>query len=240
MATQYAFGKIVTDGLVLALNAADPNSYPGSGTTWRDMSGNGNNGTLTNGPTFNSGNGGSIVFDGADDYIALGTPNSLNLLGTITINSWVKITAFSTVGNIGTIYEKGYDNNNDQIFFRFRNNAGTQVIDVGTYKGSNNTNYLTTYTIGSSITTGTWNNIVGQYDGTNWNIYLNSVLVSSTLQNQGPLTSTSPSSIGAAFISSGYARFLNGNIANLQIYNRALSSTEVLQNYNAQKSRFGL
>jgi hypothetical protein len=233
--------KVVTNGLVLCVDAANQRSYTSGSTTWYDLTGNFNNGTLTNGPTFDSANGGSIVFDGIDDYIALGTPNSLNLLGTITINSWVKITAFSTVGNIaGTIYEKGYDNNNDQIFFRFRNNAGTQVIDVGTYKGSNNTNYLTTYTIGSSITTGTWNNIVGQYDGANWNIYLNSVLVSSTLQNQGPLTSTSPSSIGAAYISNGYARFLNGSIANLQVYNRALSATEILQNYNATKTRFGL
>jgi hypothetical protein len=68
MATQYAFGKIVTNGLVLALDAADKNSYPGSGTTWRDMSGNNSNSTLTNSPTFNSANGGSIVFDGVDDY----------------------------------------------------------------------------------------------------------------------------------------------------------------------------
>ena len=74
MATEYANGKIVTNGLVLSLDAADRNSYPGTGTTWRDMSGNGNNGTLTDGPTFNSNNGGSIVFDGTNDYVAL-TPS---------------------------------------------------------------------------------------------------------------------------------------------------------------------
>jgi len=69
---------IVTDGLVLALDAADKNSYPGSGTTWNDLAGS-NNGTLTNGPTFDSGNGGSIVFDGVDDYVNLsnlGLPTS--------------------------------------------------------------------------------------------------------------------------------------------------------------------
>jgi hypothetical protein len=231
--------NIVTNGLVLALDAANTKSYPGSGTTWRDLCRN-NNGTLVNGPTFNSANGGSIVFDGGDDYIALGTPAILNITGSITINSWVKVIAFPSSTGIGTIYEKGYDNTVDQTFFRFRNNAGAQVIDVGTYTTIGDTNYMTTYTVGSSITIGTWNNIIGQYDGANWNLYLNGVLVSSTLKNQGPLPSTSPSSIGAAYISTGYQRFFNGNIASVQIYNRALSASEVEQNYNALKGRFNL
>jgi hypothetical protein len=234
MSTQYANGKIVTSGLVLALDAADRNSYPGSGTTWNDISGNGYTGSLFNGPTFSNN---SIVFDGTNDYIALGTPAILNITGSITINSWVKVIAFPSSDGIGTIYEKGYDNTVEQTFFRFRNNAGAQVIEVGTYSG---TNYMTTYTVGSSITIGTWNNIIGQYDGANWNLYLNGVLVSSTLKNQGPLPSTSPSSIGAAYIATGYQRFFNGNIASVQIYNRALSASEILQNYNAQKSRFNL
>ena len=66
---------IITSGLISALDAADRNSYPGSGTTWTDISGNNNNGTLTNGPTFSSTNGGAIVLDGADDYINTGTIN---------------------------------------------------------------------------------------------------------------------------------------------------------------------
>ena len=61
--------KIVTNGLVLALDAANTKSYPGSGTVWSDLTPNGNNGALTNGPTFNSANGGSIVFDGTNDYL---------------------------------------------------------------------------------------------------------------------------------------------------------------------------
>lgn len=230
--------KVITNGLILYLDAANTRSYPGTGTAWNDLSRSGNNGTLVNGPTFNSGNLGSIVFDGANDYVGLGTPTSLNITGSITVNSWVNLTAFPS--SLGTIYEKGYDNNNDQLFFRFRNNSGTQEIQIGTYRLSNNTNYLTTYTIGSSITTGTWNNIVGQYDGANWNIYLNGNLVSSTLQNQGPLPSTAPVSIGAAFISTGYERFINGRISTTLVYNRALSAPEILQNYNATKTRFGL
>ena len=66
--------NIVTDVLVLCLDAANRRSYPGSGNSWLDLSGNGNNGTLTNGPTYSSANGGSLVFDGVDDYVNCGTP----------------------------------------------------------------------------------------------------------------------------------------------------------------------
>ena len=68
--------RIVTDGLVLCLDASDPQSYSGSGNTWSDRSGNGSNGTLTNGPTFDSDNKGSLVFDGVNDYINFGNPSS--------------------------------------------------------------------------------------------------------------------------------------------------------------------
>jgi len=66
--------KIATDGLVLCLDAANNRSYPGSGTAWTDLSRGGNNGALTNGPTFNSANGGSIVFDGTNDYVQVTSP----------------------------------------------------------------------------------------------------------------------------------------------------------------------
>ena len=77
--------NIVRSGLVLALDAADKNSYPGTGTTWKDLSGNSYNGTLTNGPTFNSNNRGSIVFDGVDDQIDLG---NLDIVGGATAATW--------------------------------------------------------------------------------------------------------------------------------------------------------
>ena len=239
MAGRIAYtGNIVRNGLVLLLDAAKKDSYLGTGTAWNDISGNGNNGTLTNGPAFNSNNNGSIVFDGTNDYITLGTPSSLNITGNFTVNSWVKVTMFPSV--IGTIYEKGFDGVAEQIYFRFRNNSGTQVLDVGTYKATNNTNYSTTYIVGSNIIIGSWYNIVGQYDGANWIIYLNGTLVSSTLQNQGPLASSAPVSIGAAYISSGYERFFNGSIGTVQIYNRALSAAEVSQNFNALRGRYGI
>jgi len=79
--------RIITDGLVLCLDAGNPKSYPGSGTTWTDLSGNGNNGTLTNGPTYNSGNLGSLVFDGVNDYVNLG---DLDLPAPFTLSIWFK------------------------------------------------------------------------------------------------------------------------------------------------------
>ena len=88
MAVQYSFGKIVTDGLVLALDAADRNSYVSGSTTWRDVSGNNNSGSLVNGPTFSSGNGGSIVFDGVDDFIEFGDILDLGI-NSMTVNQWL-------------------------------------------------------------------------------------------------------------------------------------------------------
>ena len=83
--------KIVRSGLVLTLDAADRKSYAGSGTAWNDLSGNSINGTLTNGPTFSSVNGGSIVFDGIDDFISLGTPSALKFAsGSFTVDMWFK------------------------------------------------------------------------------------------------------------------------------------------------------
>jgi hypothetical protein len=98
--------NIVTDGLVLALDAANTKSYPGSGTVWKDLSGNGNNGTLINGPTFDTGNLGSIEFDGVDDWTSFG--NILNT-GTsdFTISAWVKSTSTATGNNNGIVYKRG-------------------------------------------------------------------------------------------------------------------------------------
>ena len=95
MATQYAFGKIVTNGLVLALDAADRNSYPGSGTTWFDVSGNNNHITLTNGPTFDSGSIKSISFDGVDDFGTINSNASLTMSQPTLI-----VTCTSTTGTV--------------------------------------------------------------------------------------------------------------------------------------------
>ena len=89
--------RIVTDGLVLYLDAANTKSYPGSGTTWTDISGKSNNGTLTNGPTFDSGNKGTIVFDGSNDYVSETSGLSDSLLqGDWSISFWANFDVVNT------------------------------------------------------------------------------------------------------------------------------------------------
>ena len=87
---------IVLNGLVLYLDAGNPLSYPGTGTIWTDLSNFGNNGTLINGPTFNSGNGGNIVFDGTNDFVTCGT--AIGKLPNFTISCWIKPNNWNNCG----------------------------------------------------------------------------------------------------------------------------------------------
>ena len=222
MATQYAFGKIVTNGLVLALNAADKNSYPGSGTTWTDMSGNGNTGTLTNGPTFNSANGGSIVFDGVDDYINCGNSSSVQItVGSIA--AWVKTS--SPGGGYRSIIAK------QNAWGLFATDSILVTFDWG------NTAPRTT---SINIADGTWKYVTMTFTETVGTPSNNAIIY---LNGNSVLTTTikhSNQSVNLQIAEANANQYLNGNIANAQVYNRVLSSTEVLQNYNAQKSRFNL
>ena len=226
MATQFAFGKIVTDGLVLALDAADKNSYPGSGTTWSDRAGTNNN-TLTNGPTFSSSNGGSIVFDGTNDYST--APNNTLLDNqTITMESW-NYPAF--VFQSGFLFEKGAVNTQ---YSNFYNGDGTFYFRTIGLSNQDTTFYAPSY-----ISANTWNHIVCTYGAGVKTIYLNTVQIAQVTGITGTIsTNTTGLYIGAYGPGSSY--FFNGRIAISRVYNRALSSVEVLQNYNAQKSRFNL
>jgi len=228
MATQYANGKIVTDGLVLCLNAADKNSYPGSGTTWTDISGNGNNGTLTNGPTFNSGNGGSIVFDGSDDYVVL--TNASTPLTNLSYETILKIDSIPASNTFRSIWQKSADWNYStgislQMIY------GYLTFSYGSIWGGS-VSYLL-----SNLTVGNWYHIVGTSSsvssGTS-RMYINGSLVA-TGANAATPTSTSDLTLG-----SGNGGAFLGNINVFRTYNRELAAAEILQNYNAQKSRFGL
>ena len=215
--------KIVTDGLVLALDAGSKKSYPGSGTTWTDLSGNGNDGTLTNGPTFSSDNGGAIVFDGTNDRVECPNVNP----SSISLEFWFKWTNLNDAWLISN--QTGYGNNNNGYLFR---------IDYPSYACYFRAGYDTGYIqCASSITLNDWYHFVGVVSTDGSRLYKNGVSVSTAAGITIDYTGVTGLTIGSD--RAGVVRTA-GDMSNIRIYNRTLSAQEVLQNYNAQKSRFGL
>jgi hypothetical protein len=225
MSTAEGGGNIITDGLVLYLDAANTKSFVSGNTIWNDLSRGGNNGTLTNGPTFNSGNGGSIVFDGVDDYIALSiTPNNIVTTNT-TICSW-----FKTNGISQQIILNNQSATN-RFYIQVFNRSGTLVTHWGL---GTQQNLLTSNAV---INTSQWCQYCVTYDGTNAIGYLNGV--STDITNIGLQTYDSNLIRIGRFTELLNLNF-NGNISQTSVYNRTLSSSEILQNFNATRSRFGL
>ena len=229
MATNYS-PKIVTDGLVLSLDAADKNSYPGSGTTWSDLSPYGNNGTLTNGPTFDSDDGGSIVFDGDNDYVTLGNDTNLELQN-LSISAWFNL---DTLEADIDFYSSAADNGTNG--YRLGTTGSTEIIWlVGDASG-----YTLKFSSGLSASTGEWKCVTATYDSSNLRIYIDGLL-NVTESATKTITHANPIVIGARGGDLGNNdNGIDGKIAIVQVYNRALSAAEILQNYNAQRSRFGV
>lgn len=242
MSTLQAVGSVITDGLVLYLDAANYKSYPGSGTAWSDLTINNNSGSLTNGPTFNSGNGGSIVFDGVDDYILGQSSSNLNF-GTgnfsacalFKTNTSVRRTVLSRFDydNTGTI-ERGYYMDvlaSGKIRTGFETNGNNfRVTDSNTLVNTNSYFYA----------------VLTRSTQTTANCYINGVFETSNTLIGGTTSNidavTAPFSIArrSDYQTPTFTAYFLGNIANVQVYNRALSAGEVLQNYNALKRRFNL
>jgi formylglycine-generating enzyme required for sulfatase activity len=226
---------IVTDGLVLWLDAGNTPSYPGSGTAWTDLSGNKNNGTLTNGPTYSSANGGSIVFDGNNDYVGTNLITEFPASAGFTFNIVLK-----AIDDGATDVRRALIGNTE---FPVSGFALGYNHDVG------NTNYWMFYWYPSimaanfGILTPNFGNIefiTFLYDGnTDFKLYRNGILASTFSSSGTKVYKTSGNLIIAAPTQGGWSTFL-GNIYVLQGYNRALTAAEVLQNFNAQKARFGL
>ena len=229
-------GPIITSGLVLFLDAGNTSSYPGSGTTWTDLSGNGYNGTLTNGPTYSSSNGGSIVFDGTDDVSSLG--NILNMgLNSWTLSCWVKFNNGTGLqGIIGKTSYRGYVGRYS-FYIEFDNLHAFFQPDV---------NYSVTTPIAPYLDN-KFHNLVMTIDRTSMMyFYIDGVSVGTPLNVSGVSSinlnsSTDNFYIGSYGSNNGQSPqyFLNGNISQASIYSRALTAVEVLQNYNALRPRFG-
>ncbi len=225
----------ISDGLVLALDAANKVSYPGSGTGWYNLSGTVNSGSLKNGPTFSNLNSGCIVFDGTDDYVNVANVSSLNPSNGISVSVWVKFT--STINNTRQMLVEKHTSPGSGWWFAGQNNKIVWLI-VGTSGGEK---YID-LTNNTSIISGIIYNIVGTYDGTGstLKLYVNGRDDGGTITGGGSglSSSSNPLIIGKQH------NWGNGpssiTIFNTLLYNRALSATEVLQNYNAAKIRFGL
>ena len=226
----YSFGKsIVTDGLVFYVDAGNEDSYPGSGTTWTDLIGS-DDGALTNGPTFDSANGGSFVLDGSNDYVDI---KSLVIPANITVSVWVNTSsATSSYPQILTSDDSAVSIRNWQ--FRLESNNKIRVILFHT-SGSNNVQAVTSDT----ITNGVWTMISFTSDGSNLKVYFNGVEKAST---SAPYSILGNGSTGDVLVgarkSSNLADFYDGKIATAQIYDRGLSAAEIAHNYNALKNRF--
>jgi hypothetical protein len=225
----YFSPRIVTSGLVLALDAADKNSYRGSGTTWRDLSGSSISGSLINGPTFSGANQGTFVFDGTDDNVQLGNASAFLPTSAITINCWAKTRVVQVYKKIFVTVSVGTQSITG-VYFSL--GPATDNIYLGII--TNNGSQYATSTTNPSTTL--FSNFCGTYDGSNIKLYLNGVLLATQAQT-GTIVNTGIGRI------SGYdngSEIWDGNISTFSIYNRALTASEILQNYNATKTRFGL
>jgi hypothetical protein len=230
--------KTVTNGLVLSLDAANQKSYAGSGTSWNDLTGNSNNGTLTNGPTFSSANGGSIVFDGVNDYVTLGTPPLLNGVQVpLTICMWAKANSFSAFHTLWGVYKSV---TSGEIYSLLRVDSG--ILRYFTSNSTGGYQYQDSF----SVSTGTWNFYAVKVSGTISSPSVTTYLNTSSQTFSYSALSSSPNltvdfRIGADQLGGSVnVDHWNGNISTALWYNRALSATEVLQNYNALRGRFGL
>jgi hypothetical protein len=220
-ATKYKFQgqQIVTNGLIFNLDAANKDSYPGTGTAWYDLSGNNYNGTLVNGPTFlPNQNGGIFNFDYVDDYVSIG--NNLGSPSTFTLSAWVRSSNISQPQNIF--------NGNPPFFLRITSSTIRCAVYTGTWIFVNGS---------ITLSSNTWYNLVLTYDQSTVKGYVNGVLDVNSVKTGTPIYGAL-NTLG--FTTGGEDAPSVTNIAVAQVYNRALSATEIAQNYNATKTRFGL
>jgi hypothetical protein len=203
---------IVTSGLVLNLDAGNPASYSGSGTTLTDISGNGNNGTLVNGPTYSSANGGSIVFDGVDDRVDTINVSSLT---NMTIEMWIYDTRSS----------------GDRDILSYNGNGGSYAFNGTTFRTDGNGAGARVFGGVGNPPLNSWYRFCYVKNG---DLYINQI------QYTGTGTDNPYGIISLGNTRSDINNRLNGRIANTKIYNRALTAAEISQNYNALAPRYGL
>jgi hypothetical protein len=218
--------KLITDGLVLMLDAGNSKSYPTTGTTWFDKSGNGYNGTLTNGPTFSSTNGASILFDGVNDYVVI---NNLTTNGNtnMTLSIWCNHLTNQTGDVVSIIYGlpgtsyacAGLYYRNSSDYVRFTTWQSTP--------GDYDTSFIKDFNI--------WHNYTIVYSNNTILIYRDGIPDTNGVKSKTINFTQNKLMIGGTISNGVYSNIMTGLSL---MYNRALSAEEILQNYNATKSRF--
>ena len=234
--------KIITSGCVLSLDAAERLSYPRTGTTWKDLSGNNNNGTLTNGPTFSGANGGSIVFDGTNDYLQANV-NTITLDGdpSFTVDMFVRRRTGTNIGSEQAPWGIGGTGQGNGV-------GGwtptTNLINLDFYDSTRlaSTEY---YPEGQFVHIAWTKNGAGA-ETSNVKCYVNGIERALTKTRDATRTNQFNTSTNGVGIVLGRLNGNSGNfhapvdVASFKVYTRALSAAEVSQNFNALRGRFGI
>ena len=225
---------IIKNGLIMHLDASNSNSYPGNGTTWYDLSGNENNGTLLNGVSYNLSNGGMFLFDGINDYARIPDSVSTNFgTGSYTIGIWVKPANTNSTWR-GVISKRTNGNYKGWAIYETSSNK------FGVQLASNHSGPYYSATSLNSFVANNWYYINAVIDRGNKQLrfYVNGIQQGNAVDitNLGNTNNITPLLIGHEI---GINTF-PGSISNGHIYNRALSVDEIQQNYNALKYRYGL
>jgi hypothetical protein len=225
--------SIVSSGLMLYLDAANKKSYRGSGNTWFDLTTNRRNATLFNTPSFSNVNGGTLSF--SDTSFQYATIPNIGSLTNFSIESWAR-TNKSLTGKVTTIVTNQYDLVSNLNYSLGTNNAAASYnMTFGFFNGAWRN------VTGFDMTINTWYHMIGTYNGSSVILYVNGV-AGTPLSYVGTATSGGEIRIARRWddVANNAAYFFSGDIPVVKIYNRALSASEVLQNFNATRNRFGI
>ena len=231
--------SIVTNGLVLALDAANRKSYSGSGTTWTDLSGNNNSSSLQNSPAYNTGNQGYFTFNGTNQYSSFTSTSGFgvtNASPAASMSMWVNLSRKGGSGSSNYQSIAGFRNNsNADFYFLLLDSGGASVSTEARVRTT-----VSGYDINVPFLNyfQQWTHIVFVVNSTKSELYFNGLSVGSNTSISGNFGATSSFRIGNDFTSNAY--WTSGNISNFLFYNRALLADEITKNFNAHRGRYGV
>jgi hypothetical protein len=229
--------SIVTDGLVLCLDAANRHSYSGSGSTWNDLSKEGNNATLYNGPSFTNNNSGGLVFDGTNEYFM----TDLNTIGqantSFTFGGYFYNTT-NTHNNNRFIFSNYVTSSHDG-FFAITTYTSTPILRLWMRDSSRGNNIQSN---GVVPQVGAWYHVIGvrNHSNSTAQFYIDGELIHSYPYSGSVSVTDGGTSYFGGVLHNGASQIIPATVSSVQLYNRALSASEVQQNFNATRGRYGI